>query len=103
MLLFEDVQHFSDKTIQTLLREVDTADLGLALKGGVPELKEVIFRNLSKRAAERLAEEIELMGPKPKADVEAAQQRIVAVVRRLEEEGKISLGSRGGGGDEMVA
>lgn len=103
MLLFEDVQHFSDKTIQTLLREVDTADLGLALKGGVPELKDVIFRNLSKRAAERLAEEIELMGPKPKSDVEAAQQRIVAVVRRLEEEGKITLGSRGGGGDEMVA
>lgn len=104
MLLFEDLAGFSDKTIQALLREVDTADLGMALKGGAPELKETIFRNLSKRAAERLQEEIELMGPKPKADVEAAQQRIVAVVRRLEEEGKITLGSRGGGGgDEMVS
>jgi flagellar motor switch protein FliG len=79
-------------------------DISLSLKGTSPEMKELIFRNLSKRAAERLKEEREFMGPKPRKEVEEAQQRVVAVVRRLEEEGKVTLG-RGGAtaGDEMLA
>jgi len=103
MLLFEDLVALDDKAVQQVLREIDMNDLAMALKGAPAELKKLIQRNLSKRAAERLVEEAELMGPKPRSDVDAAQQRIVAVVRRLEEEGKISLGSRGGGNDELVA
>ena len=103
MLLFEDLVSLDDKAVQQLLREIDMNDLALALKGAPPEMKVLIQRNLSKRAAERLIEESELMGPKPRPDVESAQQRIVAVVRRLEEEGKLTLGGRGGGTDELVA
>ena len=103
MLLFEDLVALDDKAVQQVLREIDMNDLALALKGAPPDLKKLIQRNLSKRAAERLVEEAELMGPKPRTDVDAAQQRIVAVVRRLEDEGKISLGARGGGADELVA
>jgi flagellar motor switch protein FliG len=103
MLLFEDLVALDDKAVQQVLREIDMNDLAMALKGAPAELKKLIQRNLSKRAAERLVEEAELMGPKPRSDVDAAQQRIVAVVRRLEEEGKISLGARAGGNDELVA
>ena len=103
MLLFEDLVSLSDQAVQAILREIDVNDLALALKGAAQELKELIFRNLSKRAAERLQEEMELMGPKPRTDVDNAQQRIVAVVRRLEEEGKIQLSTRSGGGEELVA
>jgi flagellar motor switch protein FliG len=102
MLLFEDLAELSDKAVQTILREVDMNDLGLALKGSNADLKKLVMGNMSKRAAERLQEEIEMMGPKPRPEVEAAQQRIVAVVRRLEEEGKLQLNTRGGG-DELVA
>jgi flagellar motor switch protein FliG len=104
MLVFEDLATLPDAAIQNLLREVDMPDISLSLKGTSPEMKELIFRNLSKRAAERLKEEMEFMGPKPRKEVEEAQQRVVAVVRRLEEEGKVTLG-RGGAtaGDEMLA
>jgi flagellar motor switch protein FliG len=95
MLLFEDLVSLSDVAVQAVLREIDINDLALALKGAAKELKELIYRNLSKRAAERLQEEMELLGPKPRADVDSAQQRIVAVVRRLEEEGKLQLGGHG--------
>jgi len=103
MLLFEDLVSLPDKGIQNILREVDMNDLTLALKGAKPEMKNLIYRNLSKRAAERLAEEGDLMGPKARSEVEAAQQRIVAVVRRLEEEGKLTISAGGGGSDELVA
>lgn len=102
MLVFEDLASLPDSAAQFVLREVDMNDLVLALKGASVAMKELIFRNLSARAAERLKEEIELMGPKPKSEVEGAQQRVVAVVRRLEEEGKIQS-ARGGKGEELVA
>ena len=102
MLLFEDLVSLSDVAVQAVLREIDINDLALALKGAAKELKELIYRNLSKRAAERLQEEMELMGPKPRPDVDNAQQRIVAVVRRLEEEGKLQIGAHGSE-EELVA
>jgi len=102
MLVFDDLSTLPQKAAQALLREVDMNDIGMALKGAAQPMKDLIFKNLSSRAAERLKEEIELMGPKPKSEVEEAQQRIIAVVRRLEEEGKIQL-SRGGKEDELVA
>jgi len=102
MLVFDDLATLPQKGAQALLREVDMNDIGMALKGASPAMKDLIYKNLSTRAAERLKEEMELMGPKPKSEVEEAQQRIIAVVRRLEEEGKIQL-SRGGKEDELVA
>lgn len=102
MLVFEDLASLPDQAAQFVLREVDMTDLTLALKGSSAAMKELIFRNLSSRAAERLKEELELIGPKPKSEVESAQQRVVAVVRRLEEEGKIQS-ARGGKGEELVA
>lgn len=102
MLVFDDLATLSQKGVQALLREVDMNDIGMALKGSSPAMKDLIYKNLSARAAERLKEEMELMGPKPKSEVEEAQQRIIAVVRRLEEEGKIQL-ARGGKEDELVA
>ena len=101
MLVFDDLIHLPDSAMQAVLRETDTQDLGLALKGAHPGLKEVVSRNLSSRAADRLTEEMELMGPKPRSEVEQAQQRVVAVVRRLEEEGKIKL-TREGNNDDLV-
>lgn len=102
MLVFDDLATLPQKGAQALLREVDMNDIGLALKGASAGMKDLIFKNLSARAAERLKEEMELMGPKPKSEVEEAQQRIIAVVRRLEEEGKIQL-ARAGKEDELVA
>ena len=102
MLVFDDLATLPDTAAQTSLREVEMADLTLALKGASEAMRALISRNLSSRAAERLKEEMELLGPKPRSEVQAAQERVIAVVRRLEEEGKVKL-ARGGGDDELVA
>lgn len=95
MFIFEDVTALDNASIQRIIREVDQKDLALALKGSSDEVKERIFRNVSKRAAEMLQEDIDFMGPVRLREVEEAQQRIVSVVRKLDETGEIII-SRGG-------
>ncbi len=96
MFVFEDVLLVNDKGIQSVLKEVETSDLVLALRTATDELKEKIFTNMSERAAQLIKEEMEYMGPVRLSDVEMAQQRIVDVVRRLEESGEIIISGRGG-------
>ncbi|MEN3001986.1 MAG: flagellar motor switch protein FliG [Armatimonadota bacterium] len=100
MFTFEDLLQLDDRAIQQVLKEVEMKELALALKGASDALKEKIFRNMSERAVNMLKEEIEFMGPVRVRNVEEAQQRIVSIVRRLEEAGEIVL-SRGGE-DEML-
>ncbi|HDJ30525.1 MAG TPA: flagellar motor switch protein FliG [bacterium] len=95
LFTFEDLIHLDDRSVQALLREIDTRDLVLALKAVNEELKDLFLRNLSKRAREMILDDMEALGPVRLKDVEAAQQRIVDVAKRLEEEGKIIL-QRGG-------
>jgi flagellar motor switch protein FliG len=95
MFVFEDVITLDDVAIQRVLREVESKELGLALKGCSEEVANAIFRNQSKRAAAALKEDIEFLGPVRLMDVEKAQQRIVGVIRRLDEAGEIVI-SRGG-------
>jgi flagellar motor switch protein FliG len=95
MFLFEDLGNVDNRDMQTILREIATEDLKFALKTTSEELKAKILNNLSQRAAEMLREELEIMGPVRITDVEAAQQRITQVAKRLENEGKIILGGRG--------
>ncbi len=95
MFVFEDIVNLDDSAIQRIMREVDTKDLALALKGVNEEVTSRIFQNISKRGAEMLREDIDFMGPVRLKDVEEAQQRIVGVIRRLDEAGEIIL-ARGG-------
>jgi flagellar motor switch protein FliG len=95
MFIFEDIITLDDASIQRVVREVDSKDLARALKGASEEVKDRIFRNISKRAAEMLQEDLEFMGPVRLREVEEAQQRIVAIIRRLDESGEIII-SRGG-------
>ncbi len=95
MFVFDDLVTIDDRGIQTILKEVSTSDLALALKTASDELKEKIFRNMSQRAAEILKDEMETMGPVRVSDVEAAQQNIVKIARKLEEEGKIIIAGKG--------
>lgn len=101
MFLFEDLIKMGNRDIQAILKEVETADLSLALKVASEELKELIFGNMSTRASETLKEDLEVMGPVKLKFVEEAQQKVVGVVRKLEDEGSIA-GARGGGEDEVV-
>jgi len=94
LFVFEDIMKLDDRSIQTVLRSVDSKDLALAMKGASPELRQKIFSNMSQRAAEMLKEDMEFMGPVRRRDVEEAQQRVVEVVRKLEEAGSIVI-SRG--------
>jgi flagellar motor switch protein FliG len=96
MFVFEDVRLVDDKGIQAVLREVDNAELALALKTASTELQNKIFGNMSERAAALVKEDMQFMGPVRVSDVEAAQQRIVDIVRRLEESGEIIIAGRGG-------
>ncbi len=100
MFVFEDIVHLDDRAVQLVLREVDSHDLALALKGAGEEVMAKIERNMSKRAAQILKEDIEYMGPVRLRDVEEAQQRIVAVIRRLEEQGQIVIAR--GGREEII-
>lgn len=95
MFVFEDIITLDNSSIQRILREVDNHSLALALKGSSEEVANVIYTNISKRAAEMLKEDIEYLGPVRLVDVEKAQQSIVAIIRRLDETGEIVV-SRGG-------
>ena len=92
--------HIDDRSLQLVLREVDTKDLSLALKATPKEVADKVYKNMSKRAADMLREEIEFMGPVRIRDVEEAQQKVVNVIRNLEDKGEIVI-SRGQG-DEMI-
>jgi flagellar motor switch protein FliG len=91
MFVFEDVSRFSDKDIQTVLKNVETSQWAMALKGASEALKEKILKNMSERAAETLREEMEYLGPAKRSVVEAKQQEIVDVIRKLEDSGEIDL------------
>lgn len=95
MFVFEDIVTMDDVSIQRLLRELDNKDVALALKGCSEEVADCIFRNQSKRAAAALKEDIEFLGPVRLMDVEKAQQKIVGIIRRLEDAGEIII-ARGG-------
>ena len=101
MFVFEDIVMLDDRSLQMVLREVDGKELSLALKETPKEVATKVFKNMSTRAAEMLKEEIEFMGPVKIRDVEEAQQKIVNVIRNLEDKGEIVV-SRGKG-DEMIA
>lgn len=101
MFVFEDIIFIDDRGMQSLLKEVPNDKLVIALKTAPDEIKEKIFRNISKRAADLLKEDLEARGPVRLSEVEGAQQEIVNVAKRLESEGKIVI-SRGGEGDAMV-
>ncbi len=96
MFVFEDILMVNDKGIQSVLKEVDHNELAYALRTASDDLRDKIFRNMSERAAQLIKEEMEYMGPVRVADVEAAQQKIVDVVRRLEDAGEIIIAGRGG-------
>lgn len=102
MFVFEDIMLVNDKGIQSVLKEVDTDELALALRTASDELKDKIFRNMSDRAAQLLREDMEYMGPVRLSDVESAQQKIVDVVRRLEDAGEIIIAGRGGEKEMIV-
>jgi len=95
MFVFEDILMVNDKGIQAVLKEVDNDELALALKTASEELQQKIFGNMSARAAEMIKEDMEFMGPVRISDVETAQQRIVDIVRRLEEAGDVMIQGRG--------
>ena len=100
MFVFEDILLLDDRAIQRVLRDVDNKDLAIALKGSNEEVQNAIFNNLSKRLAAMIKEDMEFMGPVRMKDVEEAQQKIVGIIRKLEDSGEIVI-SRGGG-DEII-
>ena len=99
MFIFEDVVTLEDKAIQLILRQVESADLALALKGTSAAVRDKVMRNLSTRAAENLADEIEMLGPKRLSEVEEAQAKVVTEIRALEQSGQITIGR---GNDEAL-
>ena len=102
MFVFEDLRRVNDRGMQSVLREIENQELCLALKTASDVLKEKIFKNLSTRAAELIREDMEYMGPVRLGDVEAAQQRIIDVVRRLEDADELFVSGRGGRQDMLV-
>lgn len=101
MFTFDDLEKLDDKGIQSLMKEVQSESLVIALKGATPTLREKIFRNMSSRAAETLREDLESRGPVRLSEVEAEQKEMLKIVRRLADEGQIMLSS-GGGDDQFV-
>lgn len=101
MFVFEDIVNIDNRSIQRIIRDIENADLQLALKVASEEVRDAIFKNMSKRMAETFKEEMEFMGPVRLRDVEEAQTRIVATIRRLEEAGEVII-ARGGGDDIIV-
>lgn len=101
MFTFEDLKKLDDRSVQTVLKEVPREQLVLSLKTASPGLKDLLFRNISQRAAQMLQEDLETLGPTKLKDVEKAQQAIIDVIRKLEGEGKIAVGG-GSGGDILV-
>ncbi len=101
MFVFEDILTLDNKAIQTILRqEIENKELATALKGSSKEVQDLIFSNLSKRLAAMIREDMEFMGPVRKSDVEASQQKIVNIIRRLQDTGEIVVAR--GGGDELI-
>ena len=94
MFVFEDMNKFSDKDIQTVLKNVESAQWALALKGASEELKAKVLGNMSKRAGDLLAEEMEYLGPVRLSNVEQVQQQIVDIIRRLEDTGELTLNAQ---------
>jgi flagellar motor switch protein FliG len=102
MFVFEDILLVNDKGIQSVLKEVENEELALALKTASQELKDKILKNMSERAAQLIQEDMQYMGPVRVSDVESAQQKIVDVVRRLEDAGEIIIAGRGGEKEMVV-
>ena len=100
MFVFEDIVLLDDRAIQRVLREVDNQELAKALKSVDPEVQEKIFKNMSKRAASLLREDMDFMGPVRLKDVEDCQQKIVNIIRKLEDAGEIVVAR--GGEEELV-
>ena len=100
MFVFEDILSLDDRAIQRVLRDVDNSDLALALKGATEEVQNVILDNLSERLAVMIKEDMEYMGPVRMKDVEEAQQKIVNIIRKLEDSAEIVIAR--GGGDEII-
>ena len=100
MFVFEDILSLDDRAIQRVLRDVDNSDLALALKGANEDVQNVILNNLSKRLAVMIKEDMEFMGPVRMKDVEEAQQKIVNIIRKLEDSAEIVIAR--GGGDEII-
>ena len=100
MFVFEDILMLDDRSIQRVLREVENNELAVALKNANEEVQNVIFNNMSSRLSDMIREDMEYMGPVRLKDVEEAQQKIVNVIRKLEDTGEIVI-SRGGG-DEII-
>lgn len=100
MFVFEDILSLDDRSVQRVLREVDNNELAVALKGSNEDVQNLIFSNLSKRLATMIKEDMDFMGPVRMKDVEEAQQKIVNIIRKLEDSAEIII-SRGGG-DEIV-
>lgn len=102
MFMFEDLVYIDDRGIQRLLREVDKKDLALSMKVADDNLKEKIYKNMSERAQELLREELQFMGPVRLKEVEAAQTRIVMIIRQLEDSGELVVAGRGGKEEVIV-
>ena len=100
MFVFEDILSLDDRAIQRVLRDIENNDIAVALKNANDEVQNVIFRNLSKRLAAMIKEDMDFMGPVRLKDVEEAQQKIVNNIRKLEDAGEIVIAR--GGGDEIV-
>lgn len=100
MFVFEDIITLDSVSIQRFIREVENDEMTVALKGSTEEVKEIILGNMSSRMAEMIEEDMEFMGPVRLSDVEEAQQKIVAIIRKLEEAGEIIIAR--GGGDELI-
>ena len=101
MFVFEDIVYIDDRGMQTLLKDVPNDRLIIALKTAPDEIKEKIFKNISKRAADLLREDLASLGPLKLSEVELAQQDVIAIAKKLEGEGKIVI-SRGTDGDSIV-
>ena len=95
MFVFDNLNELDDRSIQLLLREVQSESLIIALKGTTPELREKVFKNMSQRAAEMLRDDLEAKGPVRLSEVEAEQKEILKIVRKLADEGQIVLGGKG--------
>jgi flagellar motor switch protein FliG len=102
LFVFEDILKLEDRAIQLVLKGVDTKELALAMRGASPEVQEKILTNMSQRGAEMLREEMEFMPPQRRRIVEEAQTKIVAVVRRLEDAGEITIARGNGDDDDLV-
>ena len=95
MLVFEDLEQIDDRGIQLILKDISTEDLSMALKTASDTIKEKIYKNMSQRAVKILKEDMESKGPVKVSEVEKAQQSIVKVAKKLDDEGKIIIGGRG--------